>query len=137
MTEQLFRQSTPNIFPYVKVNLQSLTTSGSRSDDAALPYDFVTILFCKLLNETAVDELLFFSLLTVDESVVYKIPTIAKMRALYDNYELDSSVRENVTPNEVLEEKEFVNEILDTQVMQTAMQFLNRKGDANSTISLK
>lgn len=94
-------------------------------------------LFCKLLNETAVDELLFFSLLTVDESVVYKIPTIAKMRALYDNYELDSSVRENVTPDEVLEEKEFVNEILDTQVMQTAMKFLNRKGDANSTISLK
>lgn len=94
-------------------------------------------LFWKLFNETAVDKLLFHSLLTVDESVVYKIPTIAKMRALYDNYEVDSSVRENVTPDEIVEEEEFVNEILDTQVMKTAMKFLHKKGDTIFIIDLK
>lgn len=37
LSEQLFRESEPNIFPYVKVNRQSSTTSWSRDDAADLP----------------------------------------------------------------------------------------------------
>lgn len=37
ITEQMFRESTPNIFRHVKVNLQSETSSWSRSDDANMP----------------------------------------------------------------------------------------------------
>lgn len=45
LTEQLFRDSEPNIFQYVKVNLQSSTSSWSRSDDADLPWvEFVNVL---------------------------------------------------------------------------------------------
>lgn len=37
LSEQLFRESEPNIFPYVKVNLQSSTSSWSDVDDADSP----------------------------------------------------------------------------------------------------
>lgn len=37
LTEKLFRESEPNLFPSVKVNLQSSTSSWSRSDDADKP----------------------------------------------------------------------------------------------------
>ncbi|XP_055299566.1 endoribonuclease CG2145-like [Sitodiplosis mosellana] len=109
LTEKLFRESAPNIFPYVKVNLQSSTSSWSRSDDAEQP------------------------LLNVDESVVYKVPTIAKLVALFDNYELDASDSEEVTPEEQIEEMEFIDAVLDTQVMQTAMNFLHKKGYIRSS----
>lgn len=69
-----------------------------------------------------------FRLLDVDESVVYKVPTIAKLLVLFDNYELDSADSETVTPEEEIEENEFINAVLDTQVMQTAMNFLHKKG---------
>ena len=56
------------------------------------------------------------------------MPTIKKLRALFDNYEVNASDRENVTPNELQENDDFINAVLDTQVMQTAMKFLNKKG---------
>lgn len=37
LTEQLFRDSDPNLFPYVTVRLQGSTSSYSRSDDADAP----------------------------------------------------------------------------------------------------
>lgn len=66
--------------------------------------------------------------MSVNESVVFKVPTIQKLRALYDNYELDASTRENVTPDERIEEKEFLDAVLDTKVMKTAMEYLHHKG---------
>lgn len=60
--------------------------------------------------------------------MIFNVPTIQKLRALYDNYELNASDKEVVTPNEIDEETEFLNAVLDTQVMQTAMNFLNKKG---------
>lgn len=60
--------------------------------------------------------------------MVYKVPTIKKLRALFDNYELDASDSEHVTPNELQENGDFINAVLDTRVMKTAMNFLNRKG---------
>lgn len=38
LAEQLFRESEPNLYPYVKVNLQRSTSSWSRLDDADDPY---------------------------------------------------------------------------------------------------
>lgn len=50
------------------------------------------------------------------------------MLALFDNYEMDVSQSENVTPHKLREDDDFINAILDTQVMQTAMHFLSKKG---------
>lgn len=66
--------------------------------------------------------------------MVYKIPTIDKLLALFDNYELDASDSEKVTADERDEENDFINAVLDTKVMQTAMNFLHKKGlNCNST----
>lgn len=67
-------------------------------------------------------------LLNIDESIVYKVPTIRKLLALFDNYEMDVSRKENVTPHKLREDDDFIDAVLDTQVMQTAMYFLNKKG---------
>lgn len=37
LSEQLLRESEPNLFPYVIVNLQNSTSPQSRSDDAEFP----------------------------------------------------------------------------------------------------
>lgn len=67
-------------------------------------------------------------LIQVDESIMDATQTLIKMRALFDNYEADASINEHVTPNERREENEFLNAVLDTQVMRTAMKFLQDKG---------
>lgn len=68
------------------------------------------------------------SLLTIDESIVYNVSTIAKMRALFDNYKMDVKKKENITPYKLREDADFLNAVLDTKVMQTAMHFLHTKG---------
>lgn len=50
------------------------------------------------------------------------------MLTLFDNYEMDVSRTENVIPNKLREDDEFINAVLDTQVMKTAMYFLSEKG---------
>lgn len=50
------------------------------------------------------------------------------MRALFNNYELDAAINEYVSPNEREEENEFIDELLKTPVMKTAMKFLQDKG---------
>lgn len=71
---------------------------------------------------------IFFRLLSIDESIAFEVQTIKKLRALFDNYEVDASDRENVTPHELRENEDFINAVLDTRVMETAMRFLHRKG---------
>lgn len=56
------------------------------------------------------------------------VPTIVKLQALYDNYELDTMTVENVTTAELREEDEFLNKVLDTAVMKAAMNYLTQKG---------
>lgn len=94
------------------------------------------LLMWYFLCSTKSELLSFHRLLSIDESAVYKVPTIKKLRALFDNYELDSSAAENVTTSETSEENEFINAVLDTQVMQTAMGFLNKKGLLAQQISV-
>lgn len=50
------------------------------------------------------------------------------MQYLYDNYEVDSYLKETVSSNEQVEENDFIHEILSTPVMKAAMKFLQRKG---------
>lgn len=51
------------------------------------------------------------------------------MRALFNNYEADTMVNEHVTANERIEENEFVDSVLNTNVMRQAMLFLQNKGN--------
>lgn len=67
-------------------------------------------------------------LLSVSNATLSSIPTIVKLRALYDNYEVDTMTVENVTPIERQEEDEFIDKILDTAVMKMAMTYLQQKG---------
>lgn len=55
--------------------------------------------------------------MTVDEQI-FKIETIAKMKALYDNYEQNVDVLENLTEQEKIEEQEFLTAVLATPVMK-------------------
>lgn len=71
---------------------------------------------------------IFFRLLKVNESAVFQSPTIKKLRVLYNNYELDSSVNEYVTAIERTEETEFIDAVLATPVMRYTMQLLQQKG---------
>lgn len=64
----------------------------------------------------------------MDETIFDKVPTIKKMRYLYDNYEMDSYVKETISSSELNEENDFIREILNTSVMKAAMKFLQRKG---------
>lgn len=64
----------------------------------------------------------------MSNSTLSGVPTIVKLQALYDNYELDTMTVENVTTAELREEDEFLNKVLDTAVMKAAMNYLTQKG---------
>lgn len=67
----------------------------------------------------------------MNETIFDQVPTIKKMRYLYDNYEMDSYLKETVTLSEQIEEKDFIHEVLKTPVMKAAMRFLQRKGQCS------
>lgn len=73
--------------------------------------------------------LFIFRLLTVNETVLTATPTIIKMRQLFNNYEIDTTVNEYVSPLERQEETEFLDAVLATPVMKAAMRFLQEKGE--------
>lgn len=104
ISEQLFSKENTNLNKHVRVNYQRQTLSSSSVDEAAEP------------------------LLSIDERQVFAVPTIEKMRALFNNYEVDTMVNEHVTPMEKKEENDFVDALLATNVMRTAMLFLQKKG---------
>ena len=57
-----------------------------------------------------------------------QIPTISKLRLLYDNYIRDASLNEHVTPAEQDEEDSLLDSFMATPVMKYTMQFLADKG---------
>lgn len=69
-----------------------------------------------------------FRLLSVNEASLNAIPTVAKMRALHNNYEKDTAVNEYVTAMERNEENDFIDSLLSSSIMRLAMQFLQQKG---------
>lgn len=104
LSEQLFSKENTNLNKHVRANYQRQTLSSSSVDEAPNP------------------------LLSVDEREVFAMPTIEKMRALFNNYEVDTMVNEYVTPMEKKEENDFVDALLATSVMRSAMLFLQKKG---------
>ncbi|XP_055642561.1 endoribonuclease CG2145 [Toxorhynchites rutilus septentrionalis] len=104
LSEQLFAKDNANLNKHVRANYQRQTLSSSTVDEASDP------------------------LLTIDEQQVFSYPTIEKMRPLFNNYEIDTMVNEHVTAMEKKEENDFVDALLATNVMRTAMLFLQKKG---------
>lgn len=104
LSEQLFSKENTNLNKHVRANYQRQTLSSSSVDEAPNP------------------------LLSIDEQEVFAVPTIEKMRALFNNYEVDTMVNEYVTPMEKKEENDFVDALLATSVMRSAMLFLQKKG---------
>lgn len=102
LTEQLFTKEQ-GLLNLVHVNPQGKTRSIDSTDEAPKPLFEV-------------------------EPRAYDSPTVAKMRALFDNYEEDTLANEHVTVNERREENEFVDAVMGTQVMRQAMLFLQNKG---------
>lgn len=70
-----------------------------------------------------------FRLLSLNESVLDATPTLSTLRLLHNNYELDTTINEYVSAMERKEENDFLNAVLATPVMRTAMKFLQDKGD--------
>ena len=103
ISESLFSKDTANLNRFVTPNYQKRTVSYHLTDDAPE------------------------KLLTVDESKLFAVSTVEKMRALYNNYEIDTSVNEHSTALEKNEENDFVDEMLKTNVMRTLMQYLQTK----------
>ncbi|XP_017467938.1 PREDICTED: poly(U)-specific endoribonuclease homolog [Rhagoletis zephyria] len=102
LTEQLYAKEQ-SLLNYVNVNPQGKTRSIDSTDEAPKPLFEV-------------------------EPRAFETPTVAKMRALFDNYEEDTLANEHVTVNERREENEFVDAVMGTQVMRQAMLFLQNKG---------
>lgn len=55
------------------------------------------------------------------------VTTINKLRALFDNYEMDATIIEKESDVERREQNDFINAVLNTKVMKTLMQFLVKK----------
>ncbi|KAF4522502.1 hypothetical protein B566_EDAN002587 [Ephemera danica] len=53
--------------------------------------------------------------------------TVSKLRALYDNYDRDTSHAEQVTPEETAENAAFLDAVMATQVMAKTRNFLTQK----------
>lgn len=108
ISESLFTKDTTNVNRYVTPNYQGHTVSYSLQDDASEKF------------------------LSVDESRLFQVSTVEKMRALFNNYELDTSVNEHSSALEKNEENDFIDELLKTNVMRTLMQFLQTKNVVTS-----
>ncbi|XP_030753403.1 poly(U)-specific endoribonuclease homolog isoform X1 [Sitophilus oryzae] len=102
-SEMLIRKDTNNAMKYVTLNLQGKTTSRSTNDEAPEP------------------------LLKID-SAAFQIPSVEKLRLLYNNYLLEASENEVYTPQERIEENNLLDAVLATPVMQFARSFLIQKG---------
>ncbi|XP_075222606.1 endoribonuclease Arlr-like isoform X1 [Lycorma delicatula] len=101
-SEELLKKDNSGISSKVTVNKQGRTNSGSSTDKADKP------------------------LLNVDEKAL-KHPTIASLRAMFDNYDPDVRKAEDVTTGEVQEEDKFLDAVLNTDVMNYTMKFLTDK----------
>lgn len=60
---------------------------------------------------------LWFRLLTVDDAI-NELGLISKIKAMYDNFEANSSINEDFTLEEEAEQNEFITALLETPVMK-------------------
>uniref|UniRef100_A0A6B2ECX1 Putative polyu-specific endoribonuclease n=1 Tax=Phlebotomus kandelakii TaxID=1109342 RepID=A0A6B2ECX1_9DIPT len=104
LSETLFTKDANNAARYVTPNYVSKTVSYSTQDDAPNP-------FLEITNEASVNA----------------IPTVEKMKLLFNNYEIDTSINEHATAIEKREENDFLDAVLGTGPMRATMLFLQRK----------
>lgn len=106
-SEELLQRDDNNAFNHITVNYQSKTTSGSSQDLAPEP------------------------LLHVNTNV-NRIPTINKIKRLYDNYDVFVDNNEVVTAEERREEDDLLDAVINTNVMEYTRNFLVSKGAIGS-----
>jgi len=105
-SEEIFAlegENPNNVNQFVTWDLQGRTTSGGTVDNAPLP------------------------LMTV-EPAAYQTGTVALLVALFDNYDAEVSIRENVTPEESAEDAAFLDAVFATPIFQKLGDFLTSKG---------
>ncbi|KAH8417159.1 hypothetical protein KR222_005192 [Zaprionus bogoriensis] len=106
LSQTLFAEESESS-PYLyKVNLQGKTSSGARDDRAQQP------LF-ELHNDLLVRE---------------ANSTTALLQRLFNNYELDVSVPDQVTAEHEQEQLDFLRAVMNTRVMKLSMRFLAKRG---------
>ncbi|XP_013803553.1 poly(U)-specific endoribonuclease-B-like [Apteryx mantelli] len=71
----------------------------------------------------------------VNEERMKSIKTFATFISLLDNYETSTGVAEVVTPEEIAENNNFLDAILETEVMKLAHQFLVKKNLAEPNLT--
>lgn len=103
LSEELFAKDKNNAYAHITMSLQGQKTDDSSTDDAPEP------------------------LLAVKPEAL-EIPTIKAVRSLFDNYELNTNVKEDVTLEERKEELNLLDTFLATDVLSTTMKYLADKG---------
>ncbi|EFN88106.1 Placental protein 11 [Harpegnathos saltator] len=103
LTEELFALQEFNVSKHLTLHLQNIIKSPNVTDQAKEPLIHV-------------------------HSDVYEYPTILAIRALYDNYEHNSTVKENRTGMKRKEEDLLLDVFLNTNVMARAMRWLSIRG---------
>ena len=68
------------------------------------------------------------SLITSNPATDYAKPTFAAAQALLNNYQMDVTVAETLTPQMLAEETTFIDVVMENNVLQTVHQFLVSKG---------
>lgn len=91
---------------------------------AAIPLCTMPFYYDKLPLQAISD---YCSLLSI-QSEVFGIPTVSKLLELHNNYVLQSAENEHVTAMEKTEENNLLDDLLATNVMQYARNFLIQKG---------
>lgn len=64
----------------------------------------------------------------VDTEAIFNVPTVKTLMALHDNYEPCVSDEEEVTREEIQEERDFIDSIVETRPMEIAREFMIKKG---------
>ncbi|XP_076231424.1 endoribonuclease Arlr [Calliopsis andreniformis] len=102
MSEELFSKSSHELYKHLCIRYQGQTTLNNMTDNAP-------------------ERLLKFSLNSI------LTMTTRSMIKLFDNYEFDTSQTEIKTEEEDIEENDFINNLMKTDVMLHAMTFLSAK----------
>jgi len=103
LSEALLDRDQDNVATQVELELGCTTRNGASRDCSPRP------LFKRL-----------------DQSVLRR-PLYRKLMAMYENYEVDTTVRESVSRAETQEEEAFLQEVTRSTVMQEAIRFLKAK----------
>lgn len=72
--------------------------------------------------------IIYVSRLIYVQEEIYDYPTILAIRALYDNYEHNSTMKETRTSEKIKEEDFLLDMFLNTNVMTRTMQWLSDRG---------